>query len=149
MKKIFSSKGLHISSPLKTCCLALLFGCSVSLPLRADDVKCLHLDLMDGSSHQITLKGDITMTPIDDDILDILSDDGNHQMPIKHIVKFHVNNNLAVDGVISDSSENWSIVSLDGVLIKSGVGIPDFSSLDSGEIYIVRQGTLTYKFIAR
>lgn len=117
----------------------------------ASEARCLYVSLDNGTIHQIPLNGEIIMTPVNGN-LDIQSTEGFHQLPLLHIRKFYLSSYVsegATPSIGADNSNEWTIVTTNGMVVRSGNGTPDFSSLDKGEVYIVRQGTLTYTFIVR
>lgn len=52
------------------------------------------------------------------------------------------------DSMVFDQALNWSVVTLDGITVRSGKGTkPDLSGLQKGKVYIIRSGAETFKYV--
>lgn len=148
-KYLFRGFDLSQSLILKRIGLLVLMLYVAFTPLRAEEPRQLQLTLGDGTVCGITLTGEVVMTPIEDGVLEVKSADGMREFPLDDIKRFQLTGGSSVDGLLVDNSSQWRIFTINGTLVQSGEGTPDFSSLTSGEIYIVNQGPLSYKFLAR
>ena len=58
-------------------------------------------------------------------------------------------NHDIIDDLTDANNKPWSISSINGVLIKtSPCGTPDLSDLVKGQVYILRIGSETYKYVS-
>lgn len=61
--------------------------------------------------------------------------------------------NVTVSGmsgieILPSGNDSWSLYSIDGQLIRTGRGDnPDFSSLETGSLYIVKVDDKSYKYL--
>lgn len=130
-------------------------------PLQAELVKALRCVLTDNTEELIPVYQEAVIVP-EGDNLNITSIIGDFTIPISQI-KFFKEGEMDIDlsiieGNTPDASlgeldfdlpASWSIYSIDGFLIAKGSEYPDFNILKKGQLYIIKQGNLTYKFLKR
>ena len=125
---------------------------------RAIEVKSLVIMMDDLTEAVVPVYGDVALSTDEDENLIVESEYADYVLPLQNVKEFFVSKtdlpappeDAGVDSITPDNiNAQWTIYSDSGVLVAKGCGVPDLSNLTKGKIYIVNQGSLKYKIIAR
>lgn len=87
----------------------------------------------------------------------IISDAGSDDtvIDLKEVTGFGITTRISasdhdiIDDITDADNKQWSISSIRGVLLRSSrSGTPDLSDLEKGQIYILKIGSATYKYVS-
>lgn len=87
----------------------------------------------------------------------IISDAGSDDtvIDLKEVTGFGITTRISasdhdiIDDITDADNKPWSISSMNGMLLRSSrSGTPDLSGLEKGQIYILKIGSATYKYVS-
>lgn len=133
----------------------LFFCLGLALSLRADtemkNLPFLQVSLDDGSVKEYLIDNNFQLYPDSEGYLNFTSVDFPVEIDrMKNLGIIY--KDVAVTGIETNMEgrdyEEWSITTLDGHSVASGIsGIPDYSTLEPGTVYLVNIGNKSYKYL--